>query len=260
MQQPVPLEPDLPDTPAPRLVADVRCGHGRNRRIKPMSAPGIFRPPAPTNEPVKEYAPGSPEREQLRRRLDQMQSERIELPLVIGGEDVTTGTTAEIVMPHKKSHVLADAHQGGQAEVDKAIRAAAEAWEDWSRLALGGACRRLPPRSRAPVRPVACDAQRRDDARPVEDRAPGRDRRRLRGDRLLPLQRRVHDADLRAAAGLEPGRVEPDGVPAARGLRLRRLAVQLHRDRREPAGERGADGEHGRSGSRPEPRPTPRTS
>ena len=100
-----------------------------------MSAPGIFRPPAPTNEPVKEYAPGSPEREQLRRRLDQMQSERIELPLVIGGEDVTAGTTAEIVMPHKKSHVLADAHQGGQAEVDKAIRAAAEAWEDWSRLA-----------------------------------------------------------------------------------------------------------------------------
>ena len=100
-----------------------------------MSAPGIFRPPTPTNEPVKEYAPGSPEREQLRRRLDQMQSERIELPLVIGGEDVTAGTTAEIVMPHKKSHVLADAHQGGQAAVDRAIRAAADAWADWSRLA-----------------------------------------------------------------------------------------------------------------------------
>jgi 1-pyrroline-5-carboxylate dehydrogenase len=99
-----------------------------------MSAPGIFRPPAPANEPVKDYAPGSPEREQLRRRLDQLQSERIELPLVIGGENVTTGKTAEVVMPHKKGHVLADAHQGGQAEVDRAIRAAADAWEDWSRL------------------------------------------------------------------------------------------------------------------------------
>ena len=99
-----------------------------------MSAPGIFRPPTPTNEPVKEYAPGSPEREQLRRRLDQMQAERIELPLVIGGENVTTGKTAEIVMPHRKSHVLADANQGGQGEVDKAIRAAADAWADWSRL------------------------------------------------------------------------------------------------------------------------------
>jgi 1-pyrroline-5-carboxylate dehydrogenase len=99
-----------------------------------VSAPGIFRPPTPANEPVKEYAPGSPEREQLRRRLDQMQAERIELPLVIGGEDVTTGTTVEVVMPHKKSHVLADADQGGQAEVDKAISAAADAWHDWSRL------------------------------------------------------------------------------------------------------------------------------
>jgi 1-pyrroline-5-carboxylate dehydrogenase len=99
-----------------------------------MSAPGIFRPPPPTNEPIKDFAPGSPEREQLRRRLDQMQAERIELPLVIGGENVTTGTTTEVVMPHKKGHVLADAHQGGQAEVDKAIRAAADAWEDWSRL------------------------------------------------------------------------------------------------------------------------------
>jgi 1-pyrroline-5-carboxylate dehydrogenase len=99
-----------------------------------VSAPGIFRPPTPTNEPVKDYAPGSPERTELRRRLDQMESERIELPLVIGGEEVTTGTTAEVVMPHRKSHVLADAHQGGATEVERAIGAAAEAWEDWSRL------------------------------------------------------------------------------------------------------------------------------
>ena len=100
-----------------------------------MSTPGIFRPPKPVNEPVKDYAPGSPEREELRRRLDQMQGERIEAPLVIGGEDVTTGDTAEVVMPHRKSHVLADVHQGGPKEVDRAIKAAAEAWEDWSRIA-----------------------------------------------------------------------------------------------------------------------------
>ena len=73
-----------------------------------MSAPGIFRPPTPTNEPVRDFAPGSPERTELRRRLDQMQSERIELPLVIGDEEVTTGNTAEVVMPHKKDHILAD--------------------------------------------------------------------------------------------------------------------------------------------------------
>jgi 1-pyrroline-5-carboxylate dehydrogenase len=99
-----------------------------------VSSPGIFRPPKPVNEPVKDYAPGSTEREELRRRLDQLQGERIEVPLVIGGEDVTTGKTAEVVMPHRKSHVLADVHQGGAPEVERAIEAAGEAWEDWSRM------------------------------------------------------------------------------------------------------------------------------
>jgi len=99
-----------------------------------VSAHGIFRPAKPVNEPVRDYAPGSPEREEVRRRLDQMQGERIELPLVIGGEDVTTGNTAEAVMPHKKSHVLGDVHQGGPQEVERAIGAAADAWHDWSRL------------------------------------------------------------------------------------------------------------------------------
>jgi 1-pyrroline-5-carboxylate dehydrogenase len=99
-----------------------------------VSAPGIFRPPKPTNEPVRDYAPGSPERAELKQRLAEMERERIEIPLVIGGRDVETGHTAEAVMPHRKSHVLADVHQGGPDEVDQAIKAAAEAWEDWSRM------------------------------------------------------------------------------------------------------------------------------
>jgi 1-pyrroline-5-carboxylate dehydrogenase len=99
-----------------------------------VSAPGIFRPPKPKNEPVRDYAPGSPERAELKQRLADMERERLEIPLVIGGEDVTTGDLAEAVMPHRKDHVLADVHQGGPAEVEQAIKAAAEAWEDWSRL------------------------------------------------------------------------------------------------------------------------------
>jgi 1-pyrroline-5-carboxylate dehydrogenase len=99
-----------------------------------MAAPGIFRPPAPVNEPVRNHAPGSPERESLKRRLEEMRNERLEIPLVIGGEDVRTGTTREAVMPHKKTHVLADVHQGGAAEVERAIGAAGEAWEDWHRI------------------------------------------------------------------------------------------------------------------------------
>ena len=98
-----------------------------------MSAPGLFRPPPPRNEPVKDYAPGSPERASLRLRLEQMRNERLDAPLVIGGEDVRTGKTAEAVEPHDKSRVLADVHQGGAAEVERAIDAAGQAWEDWHR-------------------------------------------------------------------------------------------------------------------------------
>jgi 1-pyrroline-5-carboxylate dehydrogenase len=98
-----------------------------------VSAHGIFRVPEPHNEPVLGYEPGSPERDELRRRLDELASQRLEIPLVIGGEDVQTGDMFEAVMPHKRSHVLADVNKGGAAEVDRAIAAAAEAWEDWSR-------------------------------------------------------------------------------------------------------------------------------
>src|SRR5688572_13058798 len=99
-----------------------------------MSAPGIFRIPAPVNEPVRDYAPGSPERASLQLRLEQMKGERIEIPLVIGGKDVTTGNLKQAVMPHDKEHVLADVHQAGPKEVEDAIKASAEAWEDWHRM------------------------------------------------------------------------------------------------------------------------------
>jgi 1-pyrroline-5-carboxylate dehydrogenase len=99
-----------------------------------MSAPGIFRPPPPRNEPVRDYAPGSPERASLQIRLEQMKHERPEIPMVIGGEDVQTGKLREAVMPHDKDHVLAEVHQGGANEVEQAIEAAGEAWEDWHRL------------------------------------------------------------------------------------------------------------------------------
>jgi 1-pyrroline-5-carboxylate dehydrogenase len=99
-----------------------------------MSRAAISLPPKPHNEPVKDYAPGSPEREELQRRLRELESERIEIPLVIGGKDVTTGETFEAVEPHNKSHVLADVHSGGAEHVEQAIAAAREARHDWARM------------------------------------------------------------------------------------------------------------------------------
>src|SRR5438874_2207407 len=98
-----------------------------------MSTHAIFRAPEPFNEPVRDYAPGSPEREALRLRLQEMETQQLDIPLVIGGEEVRTGSTFEAVQPHKRSHVLATVHKGGAKEVERAVAAAAEAWNDWSR-------------------------------------------------------------------------------------------------------------------------------
>jgi len=98
-----------------------------------MSAFGLFRPPPARNEPVREYASGSPERASLQLRLEQLRGERIEIPAVIGGKDVKTSETKPAVMPHDKEHVLADVHQAGAEQVQQAVDAAAAAWEDWSR-------------------------------------------------------------------------------------------------------------------------------
>jgi 1-pyrroline-5-carboxylate dehydrogenase len=98
-----------------------------------MSSHGIFQVPEPHNEPVRNYAPGSPERQELRVRLAELESQQIEIPLVIGGEEVRTGETFEAVEPHDTGHVLGTVHKGGAKEVERAIAAAAAAWKDWSR-------------------------------------------------------------------------------------------------------------------------------
>jgi 1-pyrroline-5-carboxylate dehydrogenase len=98
-----------------------------------VSAHSIARPPEPYNEPVKSYAPGSAEREELRARLDELAGQELELPLVVGGKDVKPPQTFDQVMPHDKDHVLAKVSKGDASHVQQAIEAAASAWTDWSR-------------------------------------------------------------------------------------------------------------------------------
>jgi len=98
-----------------------------------VSAHGTARPPAPYNEPIKSYAPGSPEREQVRAKLDELAGQQLELPLVIGGKDVALAETFDQVMPHDTDHVLAKVSKGDASHVQQAIDAAATAWNDWSR-------------------------------------------------------------------------------------------------------------------------------
>ena len=97
-----------------------------------MSAPGIFRPPTAENEPIRTYAPGSPERADLQRRLAEVAGERVSIPLVIGGERVETSETFEAVMPHDRDHVLADVAKGDASHMERAIAAARGAHAEWS--------------------------------------------------------------------------------------------------------------------------------
>jgi 1-pyrroline-5-carboxylate dehydrogenase len=81
---------------------------------------------------VKAYAPGSPERAELKARLASMAAERIEIPLVIGGREVRSGDCAQAVMPHDHAHVLADWHRARKEHVQQAIEAAAAARREWA--------------------------------------------------------------------------------------------------------------------------------
>jgi 1-pyrroline-5-carboxylate dehydrogenase len=93
---------------------------------------GVRRVPEPVNEPTKAYAPGSPERSELKARLASMAAEKIEIPLVIGGREIRTGHTEKAVMPHNHRHVLAEYHMAGPEHIEQAIAAAAAARREWA--------------------------------------------------------------------------------------------------------------------------------
>jgi 1-pyrroline-5-carboxylate dehydrogenase len=93
---------------------------------------GIRSVPRPVNEPVRSYAPGSPERKDLKARLASMAAERVDIPLVIGGREVRTGDTAQAVMPHDHTHVLGDWHKASRDHIQQAIDAAGKAHRDWA--------------------------------------------------------------------------------------------------------------------------------
>ena len=95
---------------------------------------GNFSYPMPVNEPVLSYAPGSKERELLKKALKELKSKKIEVPMYIGGEEVRTENKVEIHPPHEKKFVLGTYNQGNAADVKKAINTALKAKEKWANL------------------------------------------------------------------------------------------------------------------------------
>jgi 1-pyrroline-5-carboxylate dehydrogenase len=93
---------------------------------------GIFRVPQAVNEPVLNYAPGSPEREQLKIKLKELGSKTLDIPLIIGGKEVRTGKLGENRAPHDHSQLLGRFHSGTQQHVKDAVAAALKARKEWA--------------------------------------------------------------------------------------------------------------------------------
>ena len=93
---------------------------------------GVRRVPAPVNDPSRSYAPGTPDRAELKARLTSMAGERIDIPIAIGGKEIRTGRKGQTVMPHDHGHVLADYHLADSDHVQQAIAAAAAARREWA--------------------------------------------------------------------------------------------------------------------------------
>ena len=96
------------------------------------SLSAVRRVPAAINEPVRSYAPGTSERAELKARLASMASERVDIPLIIGGKEIRTGKTGRAVMPFQHGHVLADFHLAEPAHVQQAVAAALAARREWA--------------------------------------------------------------------------------------------------------------------------------
>lgn len=95
---------------------------------------GFFSIPEPRNEPVRNYEPGSPERERLKKKLETLAAEQIEIPIIIGGQEIRSGNTSPCVMPHDHGHQLGFYHQGDATHIEMAAKACREAWAEWSEM------------------------------------------------------------------------------------------------------------------------------
>lgn len=95
---------------------------------------GRLNVPSPVNEPVLNYGPGSPERQELKNTLKKLKSEHIEILLEIGGKPVGTGKFADCRMPHNHGHGLGRFHKAGKKEAVLAIAAASKAAKDWAAM------------------------------------------------------------------------------------------------------------------------------
>lgn len=95
---------------------------------------GFFNVPEPINEPVKSYAPGTPEREAVTQQYNTYYNSSVDVPLYIGKDEVRTGNTRNMTLPHDHQHVVGTYHLAEKTHIDAAISSALEARVQWSQM------------------------------------------------------------------------------------------------------------------------------
>ena len=88
------------------------------------------------NEPIKGYLPDSIEKKSIKKQLDKMSNECIDIPIIIGGKEIRTNNLDVCVMPHNHQHILAHYHKASSKEVDMAIKNLLETWKTWSKTSV----------------------------------------------------------------------------------------------------------------------------
>ncbi len=95
---------------------------------------GFFQVPTAYNEPIKSYAPGTPEREEVLQQYDAYYKGKVEVPLYIGSEEIRTGNTKPMSPPHEHKHVVGQFHLAEKKHIERAISNGLEAREEWANL------------------------------------------------------------------------------------------------------------------------------
>ncbi|MCK9224048.1 MAG: L-glutamate gamma-semialdehyde dehydrogenase [Candidatus Muirbacterium halophilum] len=93
-----------------------------------------FRVKIPENEKILSYAPGSSEKIELKKKLEELKNSKIEIPLIIGGKEIKTGNIDNCICPHDHGHILATYHKAGEKEVKLAANEAVKAQKKWASM------------------------------------------------------------------------------------------------------------------------------
>lgn len=88
----------------------------------------------PSNEPIKTYAPGTPERNEIKGKLKELKNKQIEIPIIIGGKEIRTGNLGKCLIPHNHGSVLGTYHKAGEREIQMAIETSLKVRKQWAAM------------------------------------------------------------------------------------------------------------------------------